>query len=1448
METNPKLATTEPSPSYEDEASIEDTKINPPAITSPTVIHCPPQLPIPERYQLEDDFGNWKSIMQRYVKLFPADNRTDTILTCLSPAAYEQMRYSGYSLECSEQELWQAMTKVFKAPVDVVEARDLFRQRVQKEGEDVAAYIRDLRRLAHRGYGHVSAEIRESTIIDRLVDGVWEEKVQDALFLNRPKTIMEAQLVAQKLEALGRARRRRAAAIKEETLFAVKQETKAPSQAVSTVHRVPNPDAGSNYQQPSQTTTPNGECWYCKEFGRRAYACGHNRGRQQGGKKLNNPCIFQLADSSVTQIVLPGLIQGRNAQLLIDSGATCSIRRCKQPRYPSKSPACNTIVRTANGSTLRILGEEETRITIAGVTVTTKMLRSPDIPWDAFLGNDFFFRNRCCIDYDAGVFRISGKEIPLTTEHVATARATTLTPHTNPAGPNRHDEPQQAEAEDVQAPAEEDDSSTDWQMDETWSPQLPPPADDLPVADLTLVRRKLEEHSRALAHNFEQMGRTNLVKHSILTNDGRPAWTPTRRVPVHYQEELMEMIDDMLRNNIIRPSFSPWSSPIVLTKKKDGKLRLCVDYRKLNAMTVKDQFPLPRIDTILDALGGARWFSTLDLRSGYWQVEVEPDDQPKTAFAIPTGLYEFQTMPFGLVNAPATFQRLMNRVLQGLVPRQCLVYLDDVIVHSSTVKDHADNLGDVLQALEDAGLTLNPGKCTFLRRKVKFLGHVVSAEGVQTDPEKVKAIREWTRPTCAVELHSFLSLASYYRRFVPGFAKIAAPLHQMTHKDRPVVWTTESAEAFEQLKNALCTGPILSYPDTSETAGIYILDTDASDYAIGAVLSQKDSEGREMVLSYASKCLSKREKNYCVTRREMLALIVFIKQFRQYLLGRRFLVRTDHQSLRWLQNFRDPEGQTARWQEQLQEYDFECQYRPGKRHANADALSRKRVRNHGDCPSCVEQQAAAIILQSANSPGWAELQANDPDISLIYDRILKQSQRPAGREIQGCSWETRCLWALWSDLIMNDNVLYFQYGPEYTARIVVPRPAIGALLADLHQQLGHAGQFKMDCAARRRFWWPHQKQDVINFCQACERCARNKPPYKTNRAKLQPMVTGYPNEIVGIDMVGPLPETRRNNRYILVMVDYFSKWCEAIAIERTDAICVAKTIFEYWIARFGVPEQLHSDRGSNFESAVIHDLCNLLGSKKSRTTPYHPEGNGLVERTNRTLKAYLKAFVDRQSTRDWDLALPHCLMAYRTTVHSSTKQTPHYLLTGREMRLAIDMTIPQQGRELVAVTDYVTTLREKLRMSHQLAREHLGTAQRYQKEYYDRKAYGSPFQPGDKVWLHVTAIPLGVPRKLHQQWAGPYVILRLQGETTCVIQEWERPTARETVTHFNRLKHYFVANRQLQESEAGSLNTRLPEVGAEVEVPVEGGEAIPIVAEDGSFQGGEQCNENTLVT
>ncbi|GBM96236.1 Retrovirus-related Pol polyprotein from transposon 297 [Araneus ventricosus] len=525
------------------------------------------------------------------------------------------------------------------------------------------------------------------------------------------------------------------------------------------------------------------------------------------------------------------------------------------------------------------------------------------------------------------------------------------------------------------------------------------------LESLEILNEKQRRKERKLLKEFQNLfstcdaddGHCNMTQHRINTGDHPPIKQYPRRLPLARKEEAERLVNEMVENGIIEESSGPWASPIVLVKKKDGSTRFCVDYRKLNEITKKDSYLLPRIDDTLDSLNGSQWFTTLDLKSGYWQVEIRPEDREKTAFTIGQGLRQFKVMPFGLCNAPATFERLMETVLRGLSSEACLVYLDDIIIVGRTFEEHLNNLRKVFQRLQKANLKLNPKKCRFFQKEVAYLGHVISGEGVKTDPEKIKAVVDWPRPDKIHDLRSFLGLCTYYRH--------------------------ECEKSFNSLKQALTSAPILTYPRIDRGfIQDFILDTDASNEGIGAVLSQNIGN-EERVIAYFSKSLGKPERNYCLTRKELLAIVKSIEHFHHYLYGRKFLLRTDHASLRWFLNFKEPEGEIARWIQRLQEYDFEIQHRKGTSHGNADALSRRPCKE--SCKQCtnaekkfgMEREISVKVLTTTTVDAWPsceiqKAQLEDPAIKPILEKKLNSSDPPSWQEIAPESPATKRYWAL----------------------------------------------------------------------------------------------------------------------------------------------------------------------------------------------------------------------------------------------------------------------------------------------------------------------------------------------------------------------------------------------------------------------------------------------------
>nr|VZI14049.1 unnamed protein product [Spirometra erinaceieuropaei] len=1061
--------------------------------------------------------------------------------------------------------------------------------------------------------------------------------------------------------------------------------------------------------------------------------------------------ISAINDSAACNqpLTISGTVANRRVSILIDTGAAVSLIHGSllhgtnyiQSAFPQLQ------ILTANSSTLQLSGSATVPVSIKDTTIRHCFLVSSELKWNVILGCDFLKRHAQAI-----TFSPTSQSLILKDDEVTVDVNSVDIDTRPPLDPSS--------IEDI----------------------LP---DNISADDRGALFHALAPFTSVFTWADQAIGRCNVVQHRINTGSAPPQHLPPRRIPFHFREELDKMVENMLQQGIIQPSSSPWAAPVTLVKKKDNSLRLCVDYRRLNAITVRDAFPLPRMDDLLASMAGKKFFSTLDLSSSYWQIEVHPEDRAKTAFSLPSGLFEFTTLPMGLANAAATCQRLMQKLLQNLCPSKCLVYLDDVIVWGTTISELLDNLSEVLTRYQYAGLTLNPKKCKFLQPEIRFFGHIVSREGLKTDPDKIQVVIDWPQPANGDEVRSFLGLAGYYRAFIPSYARLAFPLTRLTEKSRPFKWTTECEDAFSHLKEALTAAPVLSFPDLSRDGPQFILDTDASSHAIGGVLSQTDTDGREHVIQYGSRTLDKSERNYSATRREMLALVSFTKKFAAFLKGKPFIIRTDHSALEWLQNFHEPEGQVARWQEMLADFDFTVVHRPGKQHLNADALSRIPMREPHSCSSCRDLDVNALSV-TTSAVNWANLQANDPDVGLIYDRFVRGSVKPSKNQMSGESREAQTLWTSWQNLLMRDRVLFFKYDPQSPTRFVLPPAHTRSVLRELHLQLGHAGQGKLEKAARLRFWSPNLRQDVALICQECGVCARFKHPTHNPRAPLQPISTGYPNQRLGVDIVGPFPQSRKGNRYLLVMVDFFTKWAEAAPLPDQTTATVAEAIMSTWVARFGVPDVIHSDQGANFESLLVHELCSRLGIQKTRTTAYPPQGNGQTERTNKSILSLLRAFIDSANNDIWDTLIPHCLLSYRSTIHKSTGFTPAMLTYGRELQLPLDSYLPTPRPEFPTPPSYITKLIEIHRECQRLARTHLQEAQLSQARFYDRQRHGSPFQPGDAVWLHRDNPPPGQPSKFHNPWSGPFSVVQCLPNNVYRIREADNPYT--LIVHFNRLK------------------------------------------------------------
>lgn len=911
----------------------------------------------------------------------------------------------------------------------------------------------------------------------------------------------------------------------------------------------------------------------------------------------------------------------------------------------------------------------------------------------------------------------------------------------------------------------------------------------------------LQKWEGVFAAHEEDYGRTGIVSHVIPTGDAAPIRERYRPIPPLLYQEMRGLLQGMLTSGIIRESTSPWAAPIVLVRKKDGTLRFCVDYRKLNAVTHRDAYPLPRIEEALTTLSKATYYSTMDLASGYWQVEVDARDREKTAFSTPVGLFEFERMPFGLCNAPATFQRLMQSCLGGLVSESLLVYLDDVIVFSPDFETHLTDLEAVFERLAKYGLKLRPAKCALFRERVKFLGHLVSAEGVAPDPDKVASVQDWVAPKTVRQVRSFLGFVGYYRRFIEGFACLARPLHALlvgtSNKGKrhsgPVNWTPACEQAFKVLKHKLIQAPILAFADFTLPFRLY---TDASKGGLGAVLAQEQG-GKERVVAYASRSLLPAERNdanYSSFKIELLALKWAVtEKFKDYLWGAVFTVFTDNNPLVHLQTAKLGAVE-QRWAAQLANYHYDLKYRPGRENVNADVLSRLPLQ--GDHDGLVHFVDPGVITVSCNTQQsiwdphyWRELQDKD-QVCIRVRRYVERGEPPTVVEQTEETVEVIRLLRQWSRLQLRDGVIVRcvqdPATQEVYLQVLVPLQHRQAIWEEYHVRSGHLGVDKTQSILRRSFYWPQMERDATQWMASCERCVLRKARLE-GRAPLVPIVTKAPLEILAVDYL-TLSRPNDTYQYILVATDLFTKYAWAIPTRDQTAVTTARALWQYIIQPFGCPERLHSDQGANFESNLIKALFHYYGCKKSRTTPYHPQGNGACERFNQTLLSLLGTLEVEQQAR-WVQHLPERVQAYNNTIHASTGYTPFFLMFGRNARLPVEMTLGVwNGRERVTTEEWVQQHHERLALAYEKAGEQVRKASARGKRRYDRGTQALLLLPGERVLVQ-NSRSRG-QGKLADRWDGqPYVVVEpaMEGGPTYRI----RPEGKEgpvRTMHRNRLR------------------------------------------------------------
>ena len=905
---------------------------------------------------------------------------------------------------------------------------------------------------------------------------------------------------------------------------------------------------------------------------------------------------------------------------------------------------------------------------------------------------------------------------------------------------------------------------------------------------VNLVEKLLLKWKDVFSLHDLDLGKTSLTKHHINLSDPTPFKERHRRIPPAMVQSVREHLKEMLDLGVIRPSNSPFASNVVLVKKKDGTLRFCIDLRRLNNNTIKDSYALPRTEETFDALHGSCIFSTLDLKSSYWQVEIEENDKHKTAFRVGNlGFFECNRMPFGLTNAPATFQRLIETCMGDLHLNSCLLYLDDIVVFSKSFEEHLTRLEAVFQRLHQAGLKLKTSKCHFFKQSIKYLGHIISAKGVHTDPDKISTVRDWPVPISAKELLSFLGFVGYYRRFIRNFSQIARPLYEVTtgvpsKRNKIKIcpgfqWGPEQEDAFKKLKDLVTSAPVLAFANFNKP---FILHTDASAESLGACLYQQQDDNTERPVAFASRGLSPSERNYPAYKLEFLSLKWAVTdKFHDYLYGVPFHVITDNNPLTYIFTTAKLDATSQRWVSALSNYQFSIEYRSGKLNQDADGLSRIRWPEalniqHVSCNSvqallsastlpagCSEalvmshkaiQDIEGLYIGKHTSRDWARIHHRDPTISQVVQHLrgAKVQNFQHNEAFQSFLREKDKLVIVKGVLYRKrlcDNIIKFQ--------LVLPEEYRKAALQGCHDQVGHLGRDRTLELLRDRYFWPGMTKEASDYVAHCERCIRRKIP--PNRAPLINISSSFPLELVCIDYLS-LESCKGGIEDILVVTDHFTKYAQAYPTKGQQATTVAKVLYDNFFMHYGFPAKLHSDQGRQFEGKVIAALCDLAGIEKTRTSPYHPMGNGLTERFNRTLINMLGT-LDPDQKSDWKKYIPSLVHAYNCTRHDSTGFSPYELMFNRQPRLPVDLLLGSEPpQSSIAYSSFVDSMKQRLKYSYDLASQRSKDAQKSQKRIYDLRTRGNVLYPGDRILVRQVAFQ--GKHKIADKWQDTvYVIV-----------------------------------------------------------------------------------------
>lgn len=849
----------------------------------------------------------------------------------------------------------------------------------------------------------------------------------------------------------------------------------------------------------------------------------------------------------------------------------------------------------------------------------------------------------------------------------------------------------------------------------------------------------LNEYKDLVARDVHQLGKTNKAEMKIELQSDKPVYYRPYRLSYHERQQLRDMVDNLKAADILEDSVSPFASPILLVRKSNGEIRMCVDYRALNRLTIKDKYPLPRVDDQLDRLRGQKYFISLDLFSGYYQVPVEEKSREKTAFVTPDGHYQFKRMPFGLCNAPSVFQRLMNVVLGSLSYTVAMAYLDDVIIPCDSLGEGLQKLRQVLDVFRSAGLTLKLEKCHFFKKKIEYLGFEISEKGVEPGSRKLKSIEDFPELKNVRDVRSFLGLSNYFRRFVKGFASIARPLTDLLVKDAEFTWGKEQIDAVAEIKGRLAPKPVLAVYDPEAPTEVH---TDASCIGLGAVVLQKSKVGKWHPIGYYSRKTTPEESRYNSYELEALAIVEALEKFRVYLLGIDFVIKTDCNSLKHLEKKRDLSPRIGRWFVRLSEFTYTIEHQTGVQNQVADALSRNPV-NPGEEKDLVGLPVLGISITT----DWiAAMQRGDPAIMSVRDK-LEAGDQETHKDFTMCNARVyRVTKGKWRLYVPGD--LYFQ------------------VVSEAHQSLAHLGIEKTLEKVKENYYFPNMREFVTQYVNRCVSCLYHKLPSGKKPGYLHPLDKGTtPFQVIHVDHLGPLITTREYRKHVIAIVCGFSKYVVLKAVEDAGAENSIRFVREF-MSHYGKPERIISDRGTAFTGGLFGSLCDQFDIEHVMIASGAARANGQVERINSVILSCLATSTHNRDSDDWDDRLCEVQFAINSSKHRVTRRTPFEIVFNYKPNGVYESPLTREIRE---INSQFGTEEEGRDVAELLEENRAKLSEQFNKKRKPARDY----QVGDLVLVRAEAPSTGESRKLVEKHRGPYEITKILGNDRYVVEDIE---------------------------------------------------------------------------